>query len=543
MWFAVLVPPAQAATKVEVVSARLIDERGIDHSTSELIVRGDDAGGELRLTSGAGGAVTVSDTADVTVGKDCALQADGSARCTFPYVLTRIDVEAAGGDDHVIVAAPSAAVSGGPGADTLEGYVPATELGSFFDGGPGDDVIRGSGTLVGGPGRDVLLGGPGSDFLNGDGGAPLEPDVIDGGDGRSDWVLFAGASEPVVVDLADPGPDGGDSVTNVEGAVGGEGDDRIAGTDGDNWLDGRGGDDVIVARGGADRLSGQAGDDTLDGGAGDDRLEGEAGRNRLAGGEGDDELLPDGGRGVVACGGGSDWLFRPGLRMTVPRDCEKVTVDYFDLTRLRVGRALRFTLQYFRMIIPPCRTNLTVLRGGRTVATTSIRTLDYRRHRVSVPLRGRGPLRLVFRSAENCRKRSGGPRRGGFMVNMREAARRRAADPDHRPAAALPRDPREHLLSRGGVAGDAGDARARARRDRRLRGDRAQRVVLGDLVGRRQPHVLMRRDVRERRVDVLDAKRLAGHERVQGERVGNERRGALPHGRALTSVWMSSGLT
>ena len=200
MWFAVLVPPAQAATKVEVVSARLIDERGIDHSTSELIVRGDDAGGELRLTSGAGGAVTVSDTAGVTVGKDCALQADGSARCAFPYVLTRIDVEAAGGDDHVIVAAPSAAVSGGPGADTLEGYVPATELGSFFDGGPGDDVIRGSGTLVGGPGRDVLLGGPGSDFLNGDGGAPLEPDVIDGGDGRSDWVLFAGASEAVASD-------------------------------------------------------------------------------------------------------------------------------------------------------------------------------------------------------------------------------------------------------------------------------------------------------------------------------------------------------
>jgi hypothetical protein len=364
--------------------------------------------------------VTVSDTAGVTVGEDCALQADGSARCTFPYTLTRIDVEAAGGDDHVILDVPYASVSGGPGDDTLEGLVPATELGHFLDGGPGDDVIRGSGTLYGGAGRDVLLGGPGSDFLSGDGDAPLEPDVIDGGGGRSDWVVFAGATEPVVVDLADPGPDGGDSVTNVEGAVGGEGDDRLVGTDGDNWLDGRGGDDVIVARGGNDRLRGQAGDDSLDGGAGDDRLEGDTGRDRLTGGDGDDELLPDRGRGVVACGAGSDWLLHPGLRMTVPPGCEKVTVDYFDLTRLRAGRTLRFTLRYFPMITPPCRTNLTVLRGARTVARTSIRTPDFRAHRVALQVRGRRPVRLVFRSAENCRRRSGGQVRGGFMVNMRE---------------------------------------------------------------------------------------------------------------------------
>ncbi len=419
VWFAVLVPSASAATTVRVLSARLIGDRGHDYSSSQLIVRGDDAGSRLRLASGADGSVTVSDTAGVTVGKGCALQADGSARCTFPYPQPSVIVETAGGDDHVLVAVPRAVVFGGPGADTLEGFLPWTEIGHHFDGGSGDDVIRGSGTLDGGPGRDVLLGGPGQDRLNGDGKAPLEPDVIDGGDGPGDWVVFEGASTPVAVDLADPGPDGGDSVTNVERAVGGAGDDRLVGTDGDNWLDGGEGDDVVVGRGGDDRVSGSEGDDTLDGGAGDDRLEGQSGRDRITGGEGDDQLLPGRGRGVVTCDAGTDWLVDPGLRMAVLGDCERVTVDFFDLTRIRLGRTLRFSLQYLRQISPPCRTNLTVLRGTRVVATKSIRAPDYRVHRVAVPLRGSGPARLVFRSAENCRTRSGGPLRGGLTVNMR----------------------------------------------------------------------------------------------------------------------------
>jgi hypothetical protein len=63
VWFAVLVPSASAATTVRVLSARLIGDRGHDYSSSQLIVRGDDAGSRLRLASGADGSVTVSDTA------------------------------------------------------------------------------------------------------------------------------------------------------------------------------------------------------------------------------------------------------------------------------------------------------------------------------------------------------------------------------------------------------------------------------------------------------------------------------------------------
>lgn len=418
-WFAALAPAAQAATTVEVRSTRSISDRGIDYSTSTVDVRGGDERSDLHVTTADDGAIIVSDTAGVSAGPGCTAQADGSARCTHPYAVNATLVDVGGGDDHVLVSAPYAQVSGGPGNDTLEGFAAATEIGYAFDGGPGDDVIRSSGSLTGGSGRDRLLGGEGYDTLNGDGGATLEPDVIDGGGGDGDWVVFSGTSTPVAVDLADPGPDGGDTVTNVERAIGGAGEDRLAGTEGANWLDGGGGDDVIIGRGGADEIIGGTGDDRLDGGAGPDRLRGEHGRDRLTGGDGADDLLPAGGRGTVDCGAGPDRVVDPGPEMFVGPECELLLIDFLELTHVRVGRTLRFSLQWDDTnVFPPCRTNLTVLRGSRTLATKSTRARDTRVHRVTVPLphATRGPLRLVFRTAENCSRRTGGPVRGGFAV-------------------------------------------------------------------------------------------------------------------------------
>lgn len=415
-----LVAPAQAATTVEVRSTRSVNEKGIDFSTSALHVRSGDEVNDLRLTPGEGGAVIVADTAAVTPGPGCTAQADGSARCVLPYTAIAAQVDVAGGDDHVLVTAGSAEVSGGAGNDTLEGVSEPYHYGNVLDGGPGDDILRGSGVLRGGAGRDVLQGGAGDDVLNGDGGPTLEPDVIDGGGGTFDRVLFAGTSTPVQVDLADPGRDGGDLVTNVESAVGGAGDDRLAGTDGVNWLDGGGGDDVILGRGGADRLEGGSGDDRIDGGAGADRLEGGPGNDRLSGGDGADDLRPGGTRGVNDCGSGADRLFDPGARMRVGADCERVLVDFFDLTHVRRGSALRFSLQWDDTnIFPPCRTNVTVKRGTRTIATKTVRAPDGRRHRVTIPLprtARRAPLRVTFRTSENCRKRSGGDLAGAFIV-------------------------------------------------------------------------------------------------------------------------------
>jgi len=419
-WLAILTPTAHAATAVGVESTELVNDRGIDFSHSTLHVQGGDEDNDLRVTASTGGAVIVADTAGVIPGTGCTAQLDGSARCVYPHSPDTVKIDVGGGDDRVVVAVERAQVKGGPGADVLEGFVSANEDGHQFDGGPGDDVIRGSGVLTGGPGRDRLQGGEGFDRLNGDGGARLERDVIDGGPGNSDLVLFSGTSTPVVVDLARPGVAGGDRVTNVERATGGEGDDWIAGSAGVNWLEGGGGDDVLLGRGGADRIFGGGGDDRLDGAGGDDLLEGNGGRDRLTGGDGADVLEPGGRRGTNDCGDGTDRLRDPGHHMTVDSDCETLSVDYFDVRHLRLGASLSFSLQWDDTnIIPPCRTNLTVRRGQRVVATKSVRTSDGKVHRARVPLPPDArdvPLRLTFRWAQSCRRPSGGNLAGSFIL-------------------------------------------------------------------------------------------------------------------------------
>jgi Ca2+-binding RTX toxin-like protein len=126
------------------------------------------------------------------------------------------------------------------------------------DGGPGDDVLLG-GTwddrLDGGGGTDQLRGGEGRDvLLDGDGAGP-DADVIDGGPGL-DWVDYRGRAQPVVVDLADPAPDGsageGDTLLSIENVQGGAGDDRLTGDGGPNVFRQGGGEDRIAGKGGRD---------------------------------------------------------------------------------------------------------------------------------------------------------------------------------------------------------------------------------------------------------------------------------------------------
>ena len=76
----------------------------------------------------------------------------------------------------------------------------------------------------------------------------------------------------------------------IENAVGGAGDDALAGNQAANWLAGGLGADWLSGLDGADRLLGGAGDDTLYGGAADDRLWGDDGVDQLFGGAGADLL-------------------------------------------------------------------------------------------------------------------------------------------------------------------------------------------------------------------------------------------------------------
>lgn len=215
------------------------------------------------------------------------------------------DLEGDSGDDVLQGGAGPDELRGGPGADRLDGgagpdaldggtgpdemrggapaWDPGTELGSFaldrvtyadrrpgvqvtldgrandgeahegdlvaddveqVEGGAGDDL------LVGGSGRTVLLGGPGNDVIDGGAGA----DRLDGGEG-TDAISYAARTAPVQVDLrGGPAGEAGeqDAIAGFEAVIGGQGADRLVGSDAQDVLDGRGGADELTCLGGYD---------------------------------------------------------------------------------------------------------------------------------------------------------------------------------------------------------------------------------------------------------------------------------------------------
>lgn len=77
----------------------------------------------------------------------------------------------------------------------------------------------------------------------------------------------------------------------------------IVGGDGDDTITGSKGNDVILGGGGNDTIRGDQGDDDIYGGPGSDYLSGGHDNDRLYGGEGDDELDGDKGNADQANGG------------------------------------------------------------------------------------------------------------------------------------------------------------------------------------------------------------------------------------------------
>ena len=110
--------------------------------------------------------------------------------------------------------------------------------------------------------------------------------------------------------------------TGRENIFGGDGGERLLGTDEDDFIHGGGGDDELFGRDGVDSLSGGPGDDrllggnhpdVLRGGTGDDRLSGGAGGDLLQGGDGNDTLNGGPGEDRLVGGRGRDIFgFTPG---------------------------------------------------------------------------------------------------------------------------------------------------------------------------------------------------------------------------------------
>jgi Ca2+-binding RTX toxin-like protein len=157
--------------------------------------------------------------------------------------------------------------------------------------------VQGTGLL------DSITGDAAGNILRGLGGA----DTLNGGEGL-DVASAEGATGIVYLDLqtapaqfAD-GTGSVDTLSSIEGAIGGSANDGLIGDAQANLFGGGAGTDVLIGGGGADTLRGGEGErDYLMGGAdfsptatgsGDDSLEGEGGSDVIYAADGNDRILP-----------------------------------------------------------------------------------------------------------------------------------------------------------------------------------------------------------------------------------------------------------
>jgi Ca2+-binding RTX toxin-like protein len=136
-----------------------------------------------------------------------------------------------------------------------------------------EDVIAGAGgdSLFGNALGNVLIGNAGNDTLSGG----LGDDSLDGHSG-SDFVSYAeltDTTQAVTISLSSrrgTGAAGNDTLSSIEHAVAGAGDDSVIGNTFANQLLGAAGSDTILAGSSNDTVSGGMGDDSLDGDGGVD---------------------------------------------------------------------------------------------------------------------------------------------------------------------------------------------------------------------------------------------------------------------------------
>ena len=241
----------------------------------------------------------------------------------------------------------------------LVGGSPDLEGGMAFGGGSdewtavnetagGDDVLiggAGNDTISGGGGADHLIGGEGDDTLNyskdatwsnnfgaqnagspdSDGTNDIESignqarsfDVFDGGEGDDTLEMTDGDDAIFLDDGYSDRPDGtsGPRIIDVENINAGAGDDVVDLTSkqydyGDVNIDGGSGNDVLWASSGDDNIDGGTGNDALFGGAGDDNLDGGAGFDTAFYAGNDEYDISFGDDGVVTISGpeGTDTL-------------------------------------------------------------------------------------------------------------------------------------------------------------------------------------------------------------------------------------------
>ncbi len=266
----------------------------VDQGKNDIVLYQAEPGEENRLKAeSAAGVITVRDTgAQVIAGNECVQVSAHEATCDRNNVFPNqaLAAELGNRDDR---------------ADATTGI-----LWQQLDGGTGGDDLEGGDSFdqfVGDRGADRIDGAGGSDFV----GYFLRPDDLDitlGDSASNDGGVEDGS---------------GDRLLRIESATGGDGDDKMLGTDGENRFAGGPGADVLEGFAAEDELFGGEGADILRGGAGTDEMQPQDGADSSFGGAGADiAILSGDGRADLFEGGGD-----PGDKLQLGTGSFRVELD------------------------------------------------------------------------------------------------------------------------------------------------------------------------------------------------------------------------
>lgn len=450
----VLVMSATAAAATVSERRKVLDtDFGLLPFTYVKVAAAGDAN-QISVVTSEGG-ITVADGGAVLHGAGgCRSAADGSVFCPplapaakdrgdgldAPLVFAHVGVYLGRGDDVAAVSfhevgadgeltGPysdifTVGVHGGPGNDRIT--LPAAAESSGYGEG-GDDTVIGGENLFGGPGNDELSGiafdGKKLAYEWFAGGAGK--DVIRGGAAHTNIAVYGGAAA-VHIDLRRRGGQGrageGDTLIDVDGAVGGAGADVLIG---DRY---------------GNALYGGAGNDAIRGGAGDDYVDGERGVDRLSGGPGDDEIAAgDGSYGgaampgladEVGCGPGRDHVDDPEFVDRIARGCE-IGFWLGDPTPFNTSQSLQPIASSggaltFRAPCQGCHGSVSLTAPGSRRVVYGSWSGRFAHGRVTVPLTftgrrallapGGAELRVVFTG-----RGSSSPLQRGYTLRVRAA--------------------------------------------------------------------------------------------------------------------------
>jgi hypothetical protein len=208
--------------------------------------------------------------------------------------------------------------------------------------GLGDDWVEGAGSASGGQGNDTfrqvsgsVLGGPGDDLIIG-----TPADLIDGGGGFDtvviDYSLFT-TEQPVGLAITDATSNGLTATAGVEAYDVTASDGVMADTVDSRFYSGR---VSFHGRAGDDSLLGGAGADVADLGPGNDVVDPGPGSDFVLAGDGDDTIaVRDGFGDVVDCGPGNDTVTAD--RVDVLSDCEDVALPAPETSRIDGPKKVR----------------------------------------------------------------------------------------------------------------------------------------------------------------------------------------------------------